>query len=144
MTYLFFAVAFNRVAVQALDLSDGRRIPKGTHFVVPSAAVLMDPDILPNPEKFDGFRFSRPRTVAEESNHHQYTTTTNSQLHFGHGKYSCPGRFFASLEIKMMLCHILSNYDLKYPTGATRPVNMRADDNIFPNPEAKLMMSRRQ
>ena len=103
----------------------------------------MDPTLVPNPEIFDGFRWYRMRTVAEESNRHQYTTTTNSQLHFGHGRYSCPGRFFASLEIKMMLCHLLLNYDLKYPEGAGRPVNLRADDNIFPNPRAKLLLSKR-
>jgi cytochrome P450 len=55
-------------------------------------------------------------------------------LHFGHGKSACPGRWFASNELKLMLAIIIRDYDIALPEGETvRPPNiirgtqMRAD-----------------
>ncbi|KAL6406725.1 p450 monooxygenase [Ilyonectria robusta] len=36
---------------------------------------------------------------------------------FGHGMHSCPGRFFASNEAKVALCHLLMKYDFKLAPG---------------------------
>ena len=124
--------------MEPLTLSDGICIPRGTHFVVASAPILMDPAVIPNAAEFDPLRFYRLRNASGEANRHQLTMTTSSELHFGHGKFSCPGRFFAAVELKMILAHVLLNYDLEYPQGMKRPVNMTADDNIFPDPAASL------
>jgi cytochrome P450 len=40
---------------------------------------------------------------------------------FGHGQHACPGRFFASNEIKVALCHILLKYDLDLLDGGAPP-----------------------
>ena len=42
---------------------------------------------------------------------------------FGLGKHACPGRFFASNEIKVLLCRIILDYDMKLLDGTTRPAN---------------------
>ena len=144
MADMYFLVAFNRVAMESLKLSDGITIPKGTHFVVPSADPLMDATIIPDPSKFDPLRCYRKRLEPDEANRHQYTMTTNTELHFGHGRFSCPGRFFAAVELKLILSHLLRHYELKLPPGGERPVNQVADDNIFPNVEAVLLIRRRQ
>ena len=70
--------------------------------------------------------------------------TDATSLHFGHGKYSCPGRFFAANEIKMILAHLLLNFDFAYPEGVGRPRNLSADENVYPDPEARLLMRRRE
>lgn len=44
-----------------ITLSDGTYLPKDTHFVVPSAAKLMDPSVVRDPDVFDGFRSYRRR-----------------------------------------------------------------------------------
>jgi cytochrome P450 len=31
----------------------------------------------------------------------------------GHGKSACPGRFFASSEVKILFAHLLLNYEWK-------------------------------
>lgn len=136
-------VSFNRVAMEPLKLSDGVVLPQGTHFVVASAPIMMDPINFPNPDEFDGFRFHRMRSDPKEANRHQFIMTTSSELHFGHGKFSCPGRFFAAAEIKMILSHILLEYKFKYPDGMGRPANMTADDNIFPDPAARVLIKHR-
>ncbi|KAJ8072714.1 hypothetical protein PM082_016273 [Marasmius tenuissimus] len=51
-------------------------------------------------------------------------TPTWGWLRFGAGKHACSGRFFAVNELKILLSHIVLNYDVKFP-----------DDNIaFPDP----------
>ena len=66
-----------------------------------------------------------------------------STLGFGHGKYACPGRFFASMLIKVFLCHLLMKYDIKLASGTVPEPKMfgffyQADEN------AKILIRRRQ
>lgn len=42
------------------------------------------------------------------------TTGSDIFLGFGHGKHSCPGRFFAAHEMKLMLAHLVQHYDVEY------------------------------
>jgi len=35
-------------------------------------------------------------------------------LSFGHGRHACPGRFFASNEIKMLVAYLVMNYDVEF------------------------------
>ena len=70
----------------------------------------------------------------------QFVTTNNAdQLHWGVGTHACPGRFFASYEIKMLLAHILLNYSFKLPPGMQRPKDIGRDIRIVPNPVAELL-----
>lgn len=104
---------------------------------------MHDADNLDNPAEYDGFRYYKQRLEEGQGTHHQFAMTDKNNLHFGHGKFSCPGRFFASNEIKIILAHLLLNYDFKYPVGQTRPVNLSADENLYPDPSARLLMRRR-
>ena len=140
------AVAFNRIVREPLQLTDGTKLPVGTHFSIASDAVLHDSEYLPgggDPETFDGFRYARLRESAENANKYQFAMTEDSSLHFGHGKFACPGRFFASNEIKMILGHLLVRYDFKYPEGQGRPKNLNADENLYPDPVARVLIRRR-
>ncbi|KAJ8474956.1 hypothetical protein ONZ45_g15772 [Pleurotus djamor] len=66
-------------------------------------------------------------------------------LPFGTGRHACPGRFFASIPIKIMLSHILLNYDIQLPGGHTsRPENLVFDGVIMPPMKAHLLFKRRQ
>lgn len=53
-------------------------------------------------------------------------STTDNLIPPGHGRHACPGRFFASAEIKIILIGLLQNYDIKlyddYREG--RPLNI--------------------
>lgn len=35
-------------------------------------------------------------------------------LSFGHGRHACPGRFFASNEVKMLMAYVIMNYDVEF------------------------------
>ncbi|KAI1454028.1 cytochrome P450 monooxygenase [Annulohypoxylon moriforme] len=142
-------LAFNRIVRSPVKLSDGTLLPAGTHFSMAAHSLLHDPELLPgggDPTEFDPFRYSRLRDDAskpENANKFQFAMTDRNSLHFGHGKYACPGRFFASNEIKIILAHLLLRYDFKYPAGQGRPRNLFADENIYPDPAARLLMRER-
>ncbi|RYP17322.1 hypothetical protein DL765_004613 [Monosporascus sp. GIB2] len=143
-------VAFNRIARVPFKLSDGTYIPAGTHFAMASDAILNDPDLLPgggDPKVFDPFRWIRLRedpSHPENLHRYQFAATDANNLHFGHGKYACPGRFFAGQQIKMILGHLLLHYDFKYPEGQGRPLNLCSDENVYPDPAARVLIRKRR
>ena len=137
------AVAFNRVVMKPLTLSDGTFLPQGTHFTMPAGPLAFDENIIKDPHKFDGLRYYNMRLNPAESGRHQFAMTDGNSLHFGHGKYACPGRFLASNEIKTMLGHILMEYDFKLKDGQSRPANKSINEYIFPDPDGELMFKTR-
>ena len=68
-------------------------------------------------------------------------TVSNSNAIPGHGKLSCPGRFFAVQEIKLMMAYMLLNYDIKYLPSKPAPQWM----GVFsmPNTKAKIQIRRK-
>ena len=62
---------------------------------------------------------------------------------FGHGRYACPGRFFAGLQSKIILVHILLHYDLKVPGDGKRPRNLHVADANFPDPSQIILFKDR-
>ena len=70
--------------------------------------------------------------------------TDSRNMAFGYGKYACPGRFYASNEMKLVLAHLLLRYDIKLPDGHGRPKNFTFDSDMFPDPRARLLIKRRE
>ncbi|PQE15286.1 ent-kaurene oxidase protein [Rutstroemia sp. NJR-2017a BVV2] len=97
-----------------------------------------------NPDRFDGLRYYRKRLEPGQEHKHQFATTDNHTLHFGHGKYGCPGRFMASNTIKMILGQLLLDYDFKFPEGQSRPQSLPAFEYSFPDPTGKVMFRERR
>lgn len=122
-----------------MTLSDGTYLPTGVHLMMPVYPVVIDPDVTPEPLVFDGLRHYRNRTQQGQSTQHQFATTSATNLHFGHGKFACPGRFLAGNSIKMLLSNILLRYDIRLPEGSTkRPANVHLHEYVFPNPYARV------
>lgn len=40
-------------------------------------------------------------------------TTSDEHFAFGHGRHACPGRFFVACELKLIMAHLLRNYDMR-------------------------------
>ena len=145
---------------KGITLSDGQHIPYGIRVGFATHDIHQDPTTYPErPDEFDAFRFSRPREdylekvqagadpehlqkVLEQKNT-ALIAVGNEWLGFGHSRHACPGRFFASQEMKLMLAHIVMNYDVEL-NGPGRPPNMLINGASVPNQQAELKIRFRQ
>ena len=104
---------------------------------------LMNPDLNQDVEKYDIYRWKRIREQEGGESKGQLVATSPEQLSFGHGYYSCPGRFFAANEIKLALCHLLMKYDWKLaPDSSLKPMIAGANQNV--DPAVRVMLKRRK
>ncbi|KAH7320704.1 cytochrome P450 [Stachybotrys elegans] len=115
-----------RYVKDPIQLHDGRTVPSGSIVEVPHIAQLRDEANYPEAEKFDPYRYYQFRTGARpdpfdynNKDQHQFATATRENLTWGYGQHACPGRFFASNEIKLILARVLTTFDLKLPEGMT-------------------------
>lgn len=76
-------------------------LPKMVHIWIPVIALHRDPEIYPDPEKFDPERFSEEQVAARNPMHY---------LPFGDGPRNCIGSRFAVLQAKLGLIKILRNH----------------------------------
>ncbi|KAK6350289.1 hypothetical protein TWF696_006520 [Orbilia brochopaga] len=143
-------IILTRTVKVPYKLGDGTFLPVDTQVCMPHHCVHNNPNIplYANPD-FDGFRFHKHREelLETESNRTQasrtelWTATSDQQLFFGNGRHPCPGRFFASLQAKMLLHYLLTNYEM------TPDVNSSYDPHCWqtmyiPNVKAKINFKR--
>ncbi|KAJ8516848.1 hypothetical protein ONZ45_g5889 [Pleurotus djamor] len=110
----------NRLTIANGRLSDGTVVPSWYKVMVNLKPIHRNSSVYPNPNTFDPFRFSKLRDEEDSSVKHGFTTVDKDFIAFGTGRHACPGRFFASMELKIMLAHVLLRYDFKLPDGATK------------------------
>jgi cytochrome P450 len=149
-----FIVTFERVITRPYTFSDGFRVPGNTQIGVPTQAISMDPTLYDEPEKYDGFRFSdlknaiKPGTNPAEVGRLAYASSNHDSMAFGYGRHACPGRWFASNEINMIMVYLLENYEFRLPGGKTglenRPPSLNFETQYLPNTEAVIEFRRRR
>ncbi|XP_057655516.1 probable cytochrome P450 6a20 [Diorhabda carinulata] len=88
-------------------------IREGTRVVIPVIAIQNDPDIYPDPEKFDPERFSEENKANRPS---------VAYLPFGEGPRYCIGSRFGLLEVKVALAVILSNFNIELDSKTKIPI----------------------
>ncbi|KAF4341570.1 gibberellin cluster-C13-oxidase [Fusarium beomiforme] len=123
----------SRRVMKPIKLSNDIQLPKGTSIAFPAHAIHMSETTAKlspktssevvnlSPRLFDGFRYSKLRSIKGQESQHQAATTGFDYLVFSHGKHACPGRFFAVYEIKIILMELLTNYDFRLEDGKPGP-----------------------
>lgn len=91
----------HRVSTHDYTLPNGALMPKGTYIVIPALAFHRDPNLFPQPHKFDPDRFS------EEQRHN---IKPYSFLPFGEGPRICIGLKFGMLQTKLGLAMLPREY----------------------------------
>ncbi|RPD72767.1 cytochrome P450 [Lentinus tigrinus ALCF2SS1-7] len=133
-----------REAMTDVVLADGTIIPKGTKVGVPTYSIQHNEEKYPDPDAFDPFRFARMRERGgNDETKHQLSTTSLDWVGFGHGKQSCPGRFFAANELRAILAYIVLNYDLKLVGGGPRPKNFFFAVSLVPPQSGRILVRKR-
>ncbi|KAF8998395.1 cytochrome P450 [Cyathus striatus] len=127
-----------RKARKDYKLWDGTIIPKGTDIGYHVMPIHRNTENFPNPDTFDGFRF-----VNDDGRKFGLSSVNNEFLIFSVGKHACPGRYFAANELKMLLSHIVLNYDIKVENEGVRPKDMQLDFNQLPNDKAQVLFRKR-
>jgi len=139
-----------------VTLSGGLHIPYGVRVVMPTYSVMVDEKNFDNPLSWDGFRFSRPREAFNatqevkvagdkarlekvlELKNQSLVTTNESFYTFGAVRHACPGRFFASQEMKLMIAYVATTYDIKIDGG--RPKNLAINGANVPTDTAEMQI----
>jgi cytochrome P450 len=112
--------------------------------MVRAQPINQSPQLYPSPENFDAFRFSKLREQPGCEMRFQHTSTGTDNINFGHGLWACPGRFFASAEIKVVVAHLIHNFDLRLLPGQQKPKPQYRGLAIFPDAEAQIEIRSRQ
>ncbi|CAD6501468.1 BgTH12-01720 [Blumeria graminis f. sp. triticale] len=146
-----------RITTSDVKLSTGHVVPKNTRISIPSWVIHNESEALRSVEhtkplnEFDGLRFYNLRHIPGNENRHLFVSTSPDSLSFGYGNHACPGRFFASNEIKVILIEVLTHWDLRLPNDAKveggawrRPKNFYKEYLCFPDISAKIEMRRRR
>ncbi|CAO2654954.1 Nn.00g116870.m01.CDS01 [Neocucurbitaria sp. VM-36] len=115
------AMSGRRQALKDFYYSDGTKVAKGAWTCVPAKAILHDDQYFPDALRFSGFRFvaksaNVPAGVRKALQPEGPSKLTDISPHYhswGIGGVVCPGRFYASVAMKLVLEHIMQNYDVE-------------------------------
>ena len=156
-------MTLSRKALKDFTFSDGTFIPKGTLITAPTVSLHHDKNFYENPDVFEPFRFAHMREEDGKGTKRQFASMSTEYVPFGLGKnvwydlassifyrdllagyflYS-PGRFFAAIELKFMLAHLLVTYDVKLEDNTTHPQSWHIGTYIAANPRAKVLFRNR-
>jgi cytochrome P450 len=134
--------------LQDYTFSDGTTVPAGSTIAVSVDNAHRNAEVYPDPLQFDGFRFAKMREEAILSGNpnkkFDIVSINENYLPFGYGRHACPGRFFAACKLKLMLAHVVLNYDLKLENEGVRPPNKVIVTNYLPNPTAEVLFRKRK
>ncbi|KAI8990628.1 cytochrome P450 [Trametes punicea] len=136
--------SLTRKVLKDMRLHDGTLIPRGSTIMVAADATHYDGSIYADADVFDPFRFSRMREQDGDGTKGQFVNSTLDYFSFGHGKHACPGRFFASNELKSLLAFIILNYDMKLSGDGSRPKNIYLALTVIPAPKGKILFKKRE
>ncbi|XP_046751373.1 uncharacterized protein LOC124414469 [Diprion similis] len=113
----------NRACNREVELpGTGFVVPTGTPIIIPTLGMHWDPDIYPDPEKFDPERFNE-ENVAKR---HRY-----AYLPFGEGPRNCIGMRFGLFQTKISLITLLSKYRFKLAPETKVPLPVDTGNFLF-------------
>ncbi|XP_076642975.1 putative cytochrome P450 6a14 [Halictus rubicundus] len=95
-------------------------IPKLINIWIPVFAIHRDPEIYPDPEKFDPERFNKEEVRTRHPMHY---------IPFGDGPRNCVGSRFAELQVKLGLVKVLRNH--KVDVCKQTPIPYEYDASAF-------------
>lgn len=138
------------VMVDGVITDQGVPLPRGSLVSFVSQPLHTDSELFPDPHSFDPFRFVRLREqvtpASSDANakgwqgvgsggEHSFLSTSNLLI-FGRGRNACPGKNLVDFQVKMLISHLVTNYDIKFPDAykGKRPGNRWIMEFIFPLP----------
>ncbi|KAF8799220.1 cytochrome P450 [Phlegmacium glaucopus] len=132
------AAAYRRV-LKPFTFSDGTCVPVGARIAIAAHSTHLDEAIYPEAKTFQGFRF----VTMDKGPSSQMVTASQDYLPFGVGRHMCPGRFFTVVVMKVMMTHVLMNYDIKLGKGEQPTESWFVTENLANGSAAVLFRKRK-
>jgi cytochrome P450 len=84
------SVSLVRLTLRPFTFSNGVTVPPGVLVAAPACAAHIDEEVYTNPDKFDGFRFSKLRGLNGDAvtTRHQVVSISPEHLPFGLGRHA--------------------------------------------------------
>ncbi|XP_047062602.1 obtusifoliol 14-alpha demethylase-like [Lolium rigidum] len=114
------------------------RTEEGNEYVIPKGNILVNlvvvngmlQNIYNDPEVYDPDRFRPGREEDKVGGKFSFTS-------FGGGRHTCTGEAYAYMQIKIILSHLLRNFELKLNSSFPKPDWSK----ITPEPKGKVLVS---
>ncbi|KJZ69548.1 hypothetical protein HIM_11061 [Hirsutella minnesotensis 3608] len=144
------AITCRRKALKDFVFKDGTAIQKDEWVCIPQRAMMHDAQRYSDPHSFDGLRFARANdalakgqvTDAVPDKAQSSLTTSNIDWPiWGLGNTACPGRFYASLVLKLMMSQILCEWECSMP-DTTSPRSLSWRSSVVPREGTQVMFRR--
>ncbi|EAQ83430.1 hypothetical protein CHGG_09834 [Chaetomium globosum CBS 148.51] len=144
------AESTRRAALRPFTFSDGTKLNVGDWGCTPVKAMMHDAEFYPEPLQFNGFRFADPAIVQAAGDHFKTPqpkpsklTDCSSTYHvWGTGRMACPGRYYATAVMKVILGQIIMNYHCELLNREeSRCVTWRS--TMLPKHSTKVVFTRR-
>ncbi|KKK13822.1 hypothetical protein ARAM_001605 [Aspergillus rambellii] len=136
------SVMVTRTAQREVTLPEGIVLPRGSYVGISNYEMRRAGS--PMGAEFDGYRYYNLRESTGDETWTQFVSTGPKVMGFGYGQYACPGRFFASDQIKIFMCHLLLKFDFKLPPGEGRPPVYTSGFSLIANPTAQILIRKRE
>ncbi|KAE8378054.1 cytochrome P450 [Aspergillus bertholletiae] len=131
---------------EGVTLPSGQHLQQGAWVAFSAAGIHNDERFYHKPDVYTPFRFLPTETTGEKIDTKPKTammvTTSDTFLPFGHARHSCPGRWFVSHVLKLLLAYITIHYDIK--PLKERPLNIILGDHSIPPQHTTIFVRRRK
>ncbi|KAF2679172.1 cytochrome P450 [Lentithecium fluviatile CBS 122367] len=135
----FESTGVRRQALNSFTFRDGLRINRGDWICVPHRSMMRDNSNFIDALTFDGFRFLKNGRSARDSH---MVDASDKWLIWGIGRITCPGRFYATATLKLVIARFLKGYDCELlPFKGGRSMQWRS--TIVPKRGLRLAVRRR-
>ncbi|KAI1119833.1 cytochrome P450 [Nemania abortiva] len=145
------SMSVRRAATQPFKFSDGTELAVGDWACTPVRAIMQSERYYPQALEFNGFRFAKPEDMHFDSSHtfafkqpkpSKLVDVSHTWHVWGIGRMACPGRYYATAAMKVIMSQIIMNYDMKLPNAdASRWFTWRS--TMLPRKETMVIFTPR-
>ncbi|KAI1290681.1 cytochrome P450 [Xylaria venustula] len=141
-----------RSALKPFMFSDGTKLNVNDWTCTPVSAITANASLYPDPTQFSGFRFADPALFEGKSIAQARATQLTPSLlvdanstwqMWGTGKMACPGRYYAVSTLKMIVGHVIKNYDCELVNPDAKRVHIWRSTNL-PRSDTEVVFKPRE
>ncbi|CAG8950411.1 hypothetical protein HYFRA_00006904 [Hymenoscyphus fraxineus] len=118
--------------------NQGYHSPAGNWLAIPQVSLMRDEKIWPNASEFDGFRY----VDADGNSEDRFTHPAYDFPFWGSLRHSCPARFYVSVILKLILGHLITDYEFKLENPDKKPF-MTFGHTRLPSPFLSILIRKR-